>query len=122
MSYIPIFEILASTKAVTDLIDVETQVFEDVAPVKTPQPYVVWQALGGTANENLDCPANSDDVMYQVMVYAVDRGLAYKIRDVVRRAIEQDNHTRILNPSVNDFDFQTKLYVRGFDATWVLWR
>lgn len=122
MSRIPISQILANSSTVTDLINVEKQVFEDVAPENTPQPYVVWQALGDAANENLDCPANFDDVMYQVMVYAADVKIAYQIRDVVRRAIEQDNHTRILNPSINDFDFQTRLYVRGFDANWILER
>lgn len=120
MSFLPIYRLLNQSSDIAQLINVESRVFEDVAPDGTAQPYVVWQALSGDAENFLDAPANNDRIMYQVKVYATDQKTAYQLRDSIRAVLEQ--HSWILNPSINDFETDTKLYVRGFDAEWILQR
>jgi len=120
MSFIPIFRTLKVDAAVSALIDVNTRLYEDVAPYKTPTPYMVWQAISGQANNHLDCPSNLDDTQYQLMVYASDAKTAYELRDLCRKALE--NRSWINNPSINQYETDTKLYARGFDANWILER
>ncbi|MFU8927559.1 tail completion protein gp17 [Acinetobacter puyangensis] len=117
MSFLPIYRKLKAS-LVADIINIETQVFEDMAPLDTQAPYLVWQALGGNAINNLDCPASVDHLMYQVMVYDTDVKRAYQIRDIARKALEDDSY--ILDPHINDYDTKAKLYMRGFDAHWFL--
>ena len=120
MSFLPIYRKLKADAKVSELINVEKQVFEDVAPHGTPTPYIVWQAISGQANNHLDEPANFDDTQYQLMVYAKDAKTAYELRDAARAALEFDSW--ILNPSINLYDNKNKLYGRGFDANWILER
>ena len=120
MSFLPIYRTLNENTAVTGLIDVSKKVFEDVAPLGTAAPYVVWQVISGQANNHLDAPANFDDTQYQIMVYASTTKQAYDIKDLIREAVEQ--RSWILNPSINVYDTETKLYGRGFDANWILER
>jgi len=120
MSFIPIYATLKNNAGVTALINVEKQVYEDVAPINTPLPYVVWQAISGQANNHLDSPANFDDTQYQIMVYAVHAKNAYALRDACRKALE--SRSWINNPSINQYETETKLYARGFDANWILER
>ena len=120
MSFLPIFRTLKVDAAVSALIDVNTRLYEDVAPHKTPTPYIVWQTISGQANNHLDCPSNLDDTQYQLMVYASDAKTAYELRDLCRKALE--NRSWINNPSINQYETDTKLYARGFDANWILER
>lgn len=120
MSFLPIYRKLKASPELALLIDVETKGFEDVAPHGTAPPYVVWQTISGQANNNIDEPANFDDMQYQVMVWATNAHAAYEIRDAVRTVLEQ--HSWILNPSINQHDSKAKLYGRGFDANWILAR
>nr|WP_317199800.1 DUF3168 domain-containing protein [uncultured Psychrobacter sp.] len=120
MSVLPIYRTLKADTALAELIDVESQVFEDVAPFGTPAPYIVWQVISGQANNYLDAPASFDDTQFQVIVYATDTKQAYELRAAIRAVIEQ--HAWILNPSINQYDNEAKLYGRGFDANWILAR
>ena len=120
MSFIPIYATLNANTAVTAAINVSQKVFEDVAPLGTKQPYIVWQTISGQANNHLDCPSNLDDTQYQLMVYASDAKTAYELRDLCRKALE--NRSWINNPSINHYETDTKLYARGFDANWILER
>lgn len=120
MSFLPIFRTLKVDAAVSALIDVNTRLYEDVAPHKTPTPYIVWQTISGQANNHLDCPSSLDDTQYQLMVYASDAKTAYELRDLCRKALE--NRSWINNPSINQYETDTKLYARGFDANWILER
>lgn len=120
MSFLPIHRTLKADAGVTALINVETQVFEDVADHGTTSPYIVWQAISGQAENHLDEPASFDNTQYQVMVYDTDRMRAYQIRDAVRAALEKQSW--ISNPSINQHDSKAKLYGRGFDANWILAR
>ena len=120
MSYLPIYSLLAASADVAAMVDVEAAVHEDTAPQGTAPPYIVWQVISGQSNNHLDEPANFDDTQYQIMVYDTDARRAYEIRDVVRTVLEQ--HSWILNPSINQHDSSAGLYGRGFDANWILER
>lgn len=120
MSCLPIYRTLKADSAITALINLDTQLHEDIAPHEPLLPYVVWQVISGQANNHLDSPANFDDTQYQLIVYATTRKEAYDLRDACRTALEP--HSWILNPSINHFDHRTKLYARGFDANWILER
>ena len=120
MSFLPIYRKLKASPELALLIDVETKGFEDVTPHGTPAPYIVWQTISGQANNHLDAPANFDDVQFQIMVYATHVHRAYEIREAVRQALE--DRVWVLNPQINNYETDTKLYARGFDANWILAR
>lgn len=130
MSFLPIYRTLKADVELAKLIDVETKLFEDMAPFKlrsdgtvvvtVSPPYMVWTTISGQANNHLDCPANFDDTQYQLMVYATNARDAYAIRDAARAVLETKSW--ILNPSINHFETETKLYARGFDGNWILER
>lgn len=120
MSFIPIYRTLKADAAISALLDVNTRLYEDVAPIRTPLPYIVWQTISGQANNHLDCPSNLDDTQYQLMVYADNQKQAYELRDLCRKALEL--RSWINNPSINQYETDTKLYARGFDANWILER
>lgn len=120
MSFIPIYATLNANTAVTAAINVSQKVFEDVAPIGVTEPYIVWQTISGQANNHLDAPATLDDTQYQLMVYAANAKTAYELRDLCRKALEQ--RSWINNPSINQYETETKLYARGFDANWILER
>ena len=120
MSFLPINATLKADAALAALSNVNERVFEDVAPHGTPAPYIVWQTISGQANNHLDAPANFDDVQFQIMVYATHVHRAYEIREAVRQALE--DRVWVLNPQINNYETDTKLYARGFDANWILAR
>ncbi|ENW95970.1 DUF3168 domain-containing protein [Acinetobacter sp. NIPH 298] len=118
MSILPIKPILKASPSVTTLLGTNPRIYEDIAPEGTEVPYIVWQELGGQANNHLDnAPANFDDVQFQVMVYDTYVGRAYEVREAVRKALE--SYCFILNPRISGFDPTTKQSMRGFDANWI---
>lgn len=134
MSFIPIYATLKADAEVMAAITMDKHgdpnIYEDIAPMITkdngkqcvavPPPYIVWQTISGQANNHLDCPSNLDDTQYQLMVYASDAKTAYELRDLCRKALE--DRSWINNPSINQYETDTKLYARGFDANWILER
>lgn len=113
---LPIYEMLMQSTEVASLIT--DRIYEDIAPDKTKGSYIVWQELSGDPVHNLDCRANLDHIMYQVMCYDANQTKAYEVREAVRKVLEQ--HSHILNARIGGQDPATKLFVRGFDANWFL--
>lgn len=120
MSFLPIYRNLNASAELKAILDPSKQVFEDVAPNKTPVPYIVWQTISGQANNHLDAPANFDDTQFQIMIWDSNVHRAYKVRDLVREILE--TKCWINNPAIGLRDPVTKLYGRGFDANWILER
>lgn len=118
MSFLPIYRTLNADPAAKAILGTDLRVYEDLAPLDTPTPYAVWQDIGGTAENNLDCPAEVDHVMYQIMVYDTNQKRAYEAREVIRKSLEKISF--ILNSRISDYEKETKLFVRGFDANWFL--
>ena len=117
MSFLPIYRTLADDTSLIATINPAKQIFEDVAPVDTPLPYIVWQFISGQANNHLDEPADFDDVQFQVMVYDNDLKRAYDVCELARKALE--TKCWINNPALGHYEPDTKLYARGFDANWI---
>lgn len=117
---LPIYRILSADPALKAVIDPAKQIYEEQAPIDTPLPYIVWQAISGQANNHLDEPANFDDIQYQLMVYDSNLKRAYEVKELARKALER--HCWIDNPALSTYDDTAKLYGRGFDANWILER
>ena len=115
MKQLPIYKTLKASPQIVVLLG--DKIYEDLAPAGTVAPYLVWQEIAGTPNNNLDCPANNDHVMYQIMVYSSDSKTASDIRTAVCEVLQQ--HSFILS-RINDYEKDTKLFARGFDANWWL--
>lgn len=115
MKQLPIYSILKASPQIVVLLG--DKIYEDLAPNGTKPPYLVWQEITGTPNNNLDCPANNDHVMYQIMVYSPYSKIASDIRTVVCEVLQE--HSFILS-RITDYEKDTKLFSRGFDANWWL--
>ncbi|MCH7379329.1 DUF3168 domain-containing protein [Acinetobacter higginsii] len=120
MIYLPIYKTLNADTAVKAIFGDNLRIYEDIAPLNTPVPYAVWQEVGGNAENSIDCPAKTDHIMYQVIVYDTNQKRAYEGRDAIRRALESQSY--ILNPRISNYEPDTKLFSRGFDANWLLSR
>ena len=120
MIYLPIYKALNANADVKAIFGANLRIYEDIAPIGTATPYAVWQEVGGNAENSLDCPAKTDHIMYQVMVYDTNQKRAYEGREAIRKALE--NQSYILNPRISGYETDTKLFSRGFDANWFLAR
>ncbi|MEX5367804.1 DUF3168 domain-containing protein [Acinetobacter haemolyticus] len=120
MTFLPIYKTLNADTAVKAIFGDNLRIYEDIAPLNTPVPYAVWQEVGGNAENSLDCPAKTDHIMYQVIVYDTNQKTAYEGREAIRKALE--NQSYILNPRISGYESETKLFSRGFDANWFLTR
>ncbi|MCU4365638.1 DUF3168 domain-containing protein [Acinetobacter variabilis] len=121
MSILPVVSTLKASKEVTDLLGTNPlKVWEDVAPSGTAYPYAVWSTVSGDPQNNLDCPANTDHVTFQVFVYDTHAGNASNIRETIRKVLEL--HCTIANSHLNNFQriADTNIFGRGFDANWFL--
>lgn len=115
---LPIYSLLSESTEVLKLVG--DRIFEDIVQCNANPPYIVWQELSADPLHNLDQPAKTDHIMYQVMCYDANQTKAYELRDAVRKVLEQ--HSHILNARISHQDYGTKLFVRGFDANWFLER
>lgn len=120
MSFLPIYKMLNTNIELKQKIDVSVKGFEDVAPLGTKLPFIVWQTLSGQAMNDLDSSANFDSLQFQIMIYSDNPKEAYEIKDLVRKAVE--HRAWILNPALSNYDVANKVYAKGFDANYILER
>jgi hypothetical protein len=121
MNILPIVSTLKASAEVTALLGSNPlRVYEDIAPHKTPHPYVIWSVVTANPQNNLDCSANTDHVSFQIVVYDNYQTRASEIRQVIRRALEL--HCYVTNIHPNNFEriADTNIFGRGFDANWFL--
>lgn len=120
MTFIPIYKMLNADVDLKQKIDVSVKGFEEVAPLGTKLPFIVWQTVAGQAMNDLDSPANFDSLQFQIMIYSNNPKEAYEIKDLVRKAVE--HRAWILNPALSNYDSVNKVYAKGFDANYILER
>ncbi len=119
MNILPVVPTLKASAAVTALLgSAPLRVYEDIAPDNTQLPYAVWQVVSGTPENNLDCPANIDQVSFQIVVYDTDQRRVQTVRAAIRAALEPHCYVTNIHPS--GYETATKLFSRGFDANWYL--
>ncbi|EXB86854.1 hypothetical protein J538_1184 [Acinetobacter sp. 272263] len=102
MNILPIVPTLKANPEVTALLGTSPlKVWEDIAPTGTVYPYAVWSVVTGDPQNNLDCPANTDHVSFQIVVYDTQQKRASDIRSAIRKALEP--HCYITNIHPNHF-------------------
>ena len=121
MNILPVVPVLNASIDVKELLGTNPlRVFEDVAPHKTPFPYAVWSVVTANPENNLDCPANTDHVSFQIVVYDTHAGDASNIRAAIRMALEPHCYVTNIHPNHFERIADTNIFGRGFDANWFL--
>lgn len=120
MNILPVVPTLKASKEVTDLLGINPlRVFEDFATLKT-YPYAVWTVISGDPQNNLDCPANTDHVSFQIVVYDTQQKRASEIRQAIRKALEPHCYVTNIHPNHFERIADSNIFGRGFDANWFL--
>lgn len=121
MNILPVVPVLNASIDVQELLGTNPlRVFEDVAPDKTAYPYAVWSVVTANPENNLDCPANTDHVSFQIVVYDTNPGEASKIRKAIRESLEHHCYVTGIHPNHFERIADTNIFGRGFDANWFL--
>lgn len=121
MNILPVVPTLKASKEVTDLLGTSPlKVWEDIAPSGTAYPYAVWSVVTANPENNLDCPANTDHVSFQIVVYDTQQKRASEIREAVRKALEPHCYVTNIHPNHFERIADTNIFGRGFDANWFL--
>lgn len=115
---LPIYKMIQANADLFKALD--SRIYDSEAPLETKTPYVVWQIVAGTPYRGIDCAGDTDNVMFQVMIYDTNQLKAMQLREQVRQVLEND--CIINNSQINLKDPDTKLHGRGFDANWILER
>lgn len=85
-----------------------------------PVPYCVWQTIGGSPSNYLDCPPDQDNVTLQIDVYGGDPDTVREGANVIEAAIQDQAYiTKYLTES---FEKDTKLYRANFNVEWIVKR
>ena len=121
MNILPVVPTLKLASAVTALLGTNPlRVFEDIAPHKTPYPYAIWSVVTANPENHLDCPANTDHVSFQIVVYDTEQKRASDIRAAIRMALEPHCYITSFHPNHFERIADTNIFGRGFDANWFL--
>ena len=121
MNILPVVPVLSASIDVKELLGTNPlRVFEDVAPHKTRYPYAVWSVVTANPENHLDCPANTDHVSFQIVVYDNYQTRASEIRQAIRKALEQHCYVTNIHPNHFERKADTNIFGRGFDANWFL--
>lgn len=120
MNILPVVPVLKASPEVTALLgNNPLRVFEDFATQKI-YPYAVWTVISGDPQNNLDCPANTDHVSFQIVVYDTNKERASDVRGAIRKALEPHCYVTNIHPNHFERIADTNIFGRGFDANWFL--
>jgi Protein of unknown function (DUF3168) len=121
MNILPVVPTLKASPEVTALLGTSPlKVWEDIAPSGTTYPYAVWSVVTGDPQNNLDCPANTDHVSFQIVVYDTNKERASEVRAAIRKALEPHCYVTNIHPNHFERIADTNIFGRGFDANWFL--
>ena len=101
---------------------VSNRVYPDVAPDKTPKPYITFQQVGGSAVNFTDATVPSKkNARFQVSVWATTRASAATIAGQVEDALRvvSSLQTSVLGAPVAIYEPETKL--RGSRQDFSFW-
>jgi len=115
----PIFEVCSADLTVQSRLGDPARLYPfgeaEPNPVK---PYAVWQIVGGSPENYLDCAPDIDAMAVQIDCYATSAALARAVAQSLRDAIEPVAH--ITRWSGEDRDRDTNLYRYSFDVDWLV--
>lgn len=115
MSYPAIFQMAASSAAVTALLGTSPTRFWPFGRAQQNQqrPYAVHQHIYGTPQNTLSCPADIDNVGIQVDAYGTEVTQARQVSEALRDAFE-DAQGNIVALNGEDWEEDTGLYRVSF--------
>lgn len=90
------------------------------APQTVAKPYVVYQWIGGSPYNMLNCRPDADHASLQVDVYALSGSDSTKVAKAIRYAIELNSY--ITGYRATEREPETKLYRTSFDVDWIVKR
>ena len=117
MNILPVVEVLFSSPVNSTL---QNRIYEDVAPVGTTFPYVVWSTVGGIPEHNIDCSPQIDHLTFQLVVYDTQATRASDIRKAVSSVLDPLCTITNLHPNHCEKTGDKTIFGRGFDANWWL--
>lgn len=91
-----IYTKLNTTSGVTALLSSATAIFNTLAPVNTPLPYIVYTLAGG-GSEN-ESPLDSADLTYYVKAVTGSAATAGALADAIRAALHEPASMTIDSP------------------------
>lgn len=111
----PLYAVLMGSNAVTSIIGDRCYPFGE-AVQDTAKPYVVWQIIGGSPDNNLSHAPSIDSYLIQVDCYHQSPVGIATLADAVRSALESVAH--ITGYPVNEREPDTKLYRIALELDW----
>jgi hypothetical protein len=88
------------------------------APQDVVKPYVVYQWVGGSPYNMLNCRPDADQASLQVDVYGLTTQSTTTVAKAIRFAIELDSYITSYRGDMREED--TKLYRTSFDVDWIV--
>jgi hypothetical protein len=88
------------------------------APQNVTKPYVVYQWLGGSPFNMLNCRPDADRASLQVDVYGLTTQSTNSVFKAIRYAVELNAYLTNYNGDFREED--TKLYRTSFDLDWLV--
>lgn len=88
------------------------------APEQVAKPYAVYQWVGGSPYNMLNCRPDADQASLQVDIYALTPKSSTDAAEAIRYAIELESY--ITSYRGTDREEQTKLYRTSFDVDWIV--
>lgn len=88
------------------------------APQTVAKPYVVYQWVGGSPYNMLNCRPDADQASLQVDVYGLTTQSTTAVAKAIRYAIELDSYITSYRGDMRDEE--TLLYRTSFDVDWIV--
>lgn len=88
------------------------------APEGVAKPYVVYQWIGGSPFNMMNCRSDADRASLQVDVYGITTQSTTTVAKAIRNAIELQSYITGYRGDMRDEE--TKLYRTSFDVDWLV--
>ena len=113
----PVYQTLTAVPAIVSLVADRIYGSGQATQGET-RPYITWQIISATPNNNLSTTPEQDDQRVQIDVYSKSEQDCTVLAKLVRNAIEQVMH--ITFGPWNTYEADTGLYRWSMDVTWLL--
>lgn len=90
------------------------------SPQDGVKPYVVYQWIGGSPFNTLNCRPDADRASLQVDVYGTTAASSTAVAKAIRNAVELDSYITGYRGDMRDEE--TQLYRTSFDLDWLVER
>lgn len=116
----PFYKVCKADPAVLALLgSPEPRIFPfGQAPQDVAKPYVVYQWVGGSPFNMLNCRPDADRASLQVDVYGLTTQSTNAVFKAIRYAVELQSYVTNYNGDFREED--TKLYRSSFDLDWLV--